>query len=128
MQRDSKSHCLPCLFFTTAESSAPQQQSYQTTSLATQTQPQAGSAGQTYATLNQPQAGQTYATQNQPQAGQTYATQNQPQAGSTGQTYPQTQLYQPVAPHGTSKTIIGYYGEHHLSLQRIPYITAALFD
>lgn len=103
MQNDSKSHWAlsACLFLTTAESSAPQQQSYQTTSLATQTQPQAGSAGQTYATPNQPQAGQTYATQ------------NQPQAGSTGQTYPQAQLFQPVAPHGTSKTIIGYYGEHH---------------
>lgn len=35
-----------------------------------------------------------------------------PQTGlSNEQTYPQTQLYQPVAPHGTSKKIIGYYGE-----------------
>lgn len=38
-------------------------------------------------------------------------TQNQAGSSSSEQTFQQTDLYQPVAPHGTDKTIIGYYGE-----------------
>jgi cell division protein FtsN len=39
-------------------------------------------------------------------------TQNQAGSSSKEQTFQQTELYQPVAPHGTDKTIIGYYGEY----------------
>jgi hypothetical protein len=39
------------------------------------------------------------------------ATPTQNQVGSSEQAFQQTELYQPVAPHGTDKKIIGYYGK-----------------